>query len=234
MDTLLSKSQRRCLEIPLQWSHGLSAMDTGYVIWWCHSTLTFNGAMASQPWMHPGGTIGFRYYNEPSMEPWPLSHGYRSDSALHRCGWHPFNGAMASQPWIRHPRPPCKVRPASLQWSHGLSAMDTMGKEAICHSRQSLQWSHGLSAMDTGCGFRDDWRLRNQPSMEPWPLSHGYIPNETESVTLSWTFNGAMASQPWIQVTPAQNDVMLGIPSMEPWPLSHGYDAALNLSLCAA
>ena len=36
-----------------------------------------------------------------------------------------------------------------LQWSHDLSAMDTMEAYNIVTPTPALQWSHDLSAMDT-------------------------------------------------------------------------------------
>ena len=81
---------------------------------------------------------------------------------------------MASQPWIPHTLPYIVDEIINLQWSHGLSAMDTRVTvsrrrpgsatfngamasqpwiqhtiEQIRYALGYLQWSHGLSAMDT-------------------------------------------------------------------------------------
>ena len=60
-----------------------------------------------------------------------------------------------------------------LQWSHDLSAMDTIGEGLDTEKPNELQWSHDLSAMDTGYPF-----LAEHPSTS--------------------RFNGAMTFQPWI------------------------------------
>ena len=41
---------------------------------------------------------------------------------------------------------------ASLQWSHDLSAMDTVNRRMNMFGDVVLQWSHDLSAMDTAIG----------------------------------------------------------------------------------
>ena len=77
-----------------------------------------------------------------------------------------FNGAMTSQPWILLHKERYDNEMNSLQWSHDLSAMDTLRHNAYKKATVALQWSHDLSAMDTlrnaavfaGDGF---------PSMEP-------------------------------------------------------------------
>ena len=205
----------------------------------------FNGAMALQPWIHGC----FKIHNrgvEPSMEPWPFSHGYAGIEAVPRTGqrafngamalqpwilslsllalsdcdllqWshgpsamdttpesdngttpqRPFNGAMALQPWIPAGRVRRPGRVGDLQWSHGPSAMDTTTSRVRVENVNVLQWSHGPSAMDTG--IREHGRRQvSLPSMEPWPFSHGY--NEFWAIS-----------------------ILLIDPSMEPWPFSHGY-----------
>ncbi len=116
---------------------------------------TFNGAMAFQPWIPPATKAVTR----------------RSS---------PFNGAMAFQPWIRARLPAAWVGIATLQWSHGLSAMDTcVGSDdsiiGIVPSMEPWPFSHGYenvgSAVDAAPA----------PSMEPWPFSHGY-----SSVASGW------------------------------------------------
>ena len=61
----------------------------------------------------------------PSMEPWLSSHGYGN-----------YTIELA------------KIL-LFLQWSHDLSAMDTLCFVADFIRRVDLQWSHDLSAMDT-------------------------------------------------------------------------------------
>ena len=43
----------------------------------------------------------FASYEEPSMEPRPLSHGYNMPLHKFKYIWQTFNGATASQPWIQ-------------------------------------------------------------------------------------------------------------------------------------
>ena len=78
----------------------------------------------------------------------------------------------------------------SLQWSHDLSAMDTSIFLKMPTEILTLQWSHDLSAMDTA--FADNYGL----------------------VKLD-AFNGAMTSQPWIQVQGEESGKVFR-PSMEP------------------
>ena len=59
-----------------------------------------------------------------------------------------------------------------LQWGHGLSAVETDSTAPDKHGRGKLQWGHGLSAVETvsdmfGCGRG---RLA---SMGPRPFSRG-------------------------------------------------------------
>ena len=56
---------------------------------------------------------------------------------------------MTSQPWILdelHEHPTDEMW---LQWSHDLSAMDTVHLSIGNFAQFELQWSHDLSAMDT-------------------------------------------------------------------------------------
>ena len=180
------------------------------------------------------------------MEPRPLSHGYAPKRGTCPMAYATFNGATASQPWIQCVARSKRRRPRSLQWSHGLSAMDTTPWRAMTPRIRSLQWSHGLSAMDTRYRSRPPLpRLR--PSMEPRPLSHGYDRQRRAVHFGDDAFNGATASQPWILGIPKLREAaslslqwshglsamdtcpqflrerVRNIPSMEPRPLSHGY-----------
>ena len=149
MDTR-RKRKKKDKETGLQWSHGLSAMDTGLpgrrMMAAPHPSMepwpfshgyslklvpkrvdkhTFNGAMAFQPWIRALANCHVKLPH-PSMEPWPFSHGYDTLTHGGKNVRYPFNGAMAFQPWIRHTHPWRQKCTLSLQWSHGLSAMDTL------------------------------------------------------------------------------------------------------------
>ena len=140
-----------------------------------------------------------------------------------------------------------------LQWSHGPSAMDTRCRASCWATPQTLQWSHGPSAMDTTQAQMRHLRHR-QPSMEPWPFSHGYLPWRAPGPAFPppfngamalqpWipayaclalghslsTFNGAMALQPWIRQYLEVNFNIYHAPSMEPWPFSHGYSGITGI-----
>ena len=162
----------------LQWSHGLSAMDT------CSLCFSSSAILAFLQWSHglsamdtPGRRLLGLDDPLPSMEPWPLSHGYQVATAMDA-----EEGDPSMEPWpLSHGYvAACSTAPGScaiLQWSHGLSAMDTSHTCGSTRNTLALQWSHGLSAMDT-----------------PYP------PSRAPDVRSS--FNGAMASQPWIPFHP--------------------------------
>ena len=76
--------------------------------------------------------------------------------------------------------------------------------------------------MDTRLPSENSKRLV-QPSMEPWPFSHGYRSTCTSRGIATRTFNGAMALQPWIRVGQGGLGPVRVATSMEPWPFSHGY-----------
>ena len=136
--------------------------------------------------------------------------------------WPSFNGAMASQPWILPAEGCLGLMILCLQWSHGLSAMDTRWPQLWTPRKATLQWSHGLSAMDTSPPVAQ--RRGHAPSFngamasQPWIQATHAVPPGTP-----WPFNGAMASQPWIHRIRQVGRQMFAPPSMEPWPLSHGY-----------
>ena len=73
---------------------------------------------------------------------------------------------MTSQPWTRVKRGYSAAPNESLQWSHDLSAMDTMESMAGQSVMFDLQWSHDLSVMDTLCAAGDGVN-RLEPSLEP-------------------------------------------------------------------
>ena len=61
---------------------------------------------------------------------------------------------MTSQPWIHERSADGVPIAAMLQWSHDLSAMDTMQLPLATLGAAMLQWSHDLSAMDTTSAIR--------------------------------------------------------------------------------
>ncbi len=138
--------------------------------------MTFNGAMAFQPWKPelPGrhGRHGRPFNGAMAFQPWKLVVFLGAPSL-----WSTFNGAMAFQPWKLGGGERASAEREDLQWGHGLSAMETTPS------------AHALSSVIP-------------PSMGPWPFSHG---NKSRlpcgSARLS-TFNGAMAFQPWKRLSP--------------------------------
>ena len=165
------------------------------------SNPAFNGAMALQPWILLDLRRRMGRGVDPSMEPWPFSHGYLLKTR------------------------PAHVPPARLQWSHGPSAMDT--PSTIISTALivlPLQWSHGPSAMDTLAPASTASGLFD-PSMEPWPFSHGYAaPPDSVAVLprfLQWS-HGPSAMD---TISYSPHDGPIAEPSMEPWPFSHGYSA---------
>ena len=131
---------------------------------------------------------------------------------------------MTSQPWIHRSADILPGALIQLQWSHDLSAMDTVnrgvwaGSGSFCFNgamtsqpwilsnrvaKQSkiekLQWSHDLSAMDTSAHKKE--RKQNGQSFngamtsQPWIL---LLAAGTAAGTAAG-FNGAMTSQPWIR-----------------------------------
>ena len=85
----------------------------------------------------------------------------------------------------------------ALQWSHGLSAVDTNLQVVEKRYHSLLQWSHGLSAVDT-CQHKGPHPERF--SILQW--SHGLsavdTPGSHKTPHGGYTFNGATAFQPWI------------------------------------
>ncbi len=183
--------------------------------------ISFNGATAFQPWIRSPLPCAATQ-DTPSMEPRPFSRGYIRKKTQTGGICVAFNGATAFQPWILRPDGSPAQCACSLQWSHGLSAVDTprarcgrrhnpdpsmeprpfsRGYVALPHilddARFYLQWSHGLSAVDTvEDGVLVGWFDR--PSMEPRPFSRGYA-------SVNPAFCAAFR------------------PSMEPRPFSRGY-----------
>lgn len=134
----------------------------------------------------------------PSKEPWPFSHGYRtvpknSSSCIGGLQWSHGLSAMDTLPESAE-----KTTSLRLQRSHDPSAMDTFAPGGTPSSNVILQWSHGLLAMDTPRADRPVLPAR-AASMEPRLFSHGYPDPQTTSRSAMPSFNGAMAFQPWIR-----------------------------------
>ena len=88
------------------------------------------------------------------------------------------------------------ITQSALQWSHSLSAMETVPFRVRCPRTRHLQWSHSLSAMETR-GLPLVFRELVKPSMEPQPFGHGNQPLRKLGMDV-------------------------GAPSMEPQPFGHG------------
>ncbi len=63
------------------------------------------------------------------------------------------------------------TREHQLQWGHGISAVEIAGTLEFIRPKERLQWGHGISAVEI-CSRRMPWRFPSR-------------------------FNGATASQPW-------------------------------------
>ena len=108
----------------------------------------FNGATAFQPW-------------KSGLTP------------AHRLARMRFNGATAFQPWKFHLSASSCLARHSLQWGHGLSAVEiAIDSHNRVPGETWLQWGHGLSAVEI--------RL-----------------NRSRPTPMSTSFNGATAFQPW-------------------------------------
>ena len=85
----------------------------------------------------------------------------------------------------------------SLQWGHGLSAVETRaGGTGGSEGMMALQWGHGLSAVETRfAGYRS--RFSRSASMGPRPFSRGNTPRAPSATPSLSGFNGATAFQPW-------------------------------------
>ena len=158
----------------LQWSHGLPAMDTRL----CLRVFLRYSEPSMEPWppSHGYDEIArlFMRYGDPSMEPWPPSHGYRQ-------GWlwaGVSEDAPSMEPW-----PP----------SHGYEQEDR-------DDREEMRPFNGAMAS------------------QPWIRM-----SEQDIFDNRNGFNGAMASQPWIRADFGADTRSWSTASMEPWPPSHGY-----------
>ena len=180
----------------LQWSHDLSAMDTARNRRSCVQYPRFNGAMTSQPWIRSRTIYAHcrstRFNGAMTSQPWIRKSG-KTQSRQNRC----FNGAMTSQPWILAHGTGGVHNYVLLQWSHDLSAMDTVLETWRTSYIGKLQWSHDLSAMDTPAG------LSTSSTALKLQWSHDLSAMDTPAGPIlprrrCPRFNGAMTSQPWI------------------------------------
>ena len=132
-----------------------------------------------------------------------------------------FNGAMTSQPWI--PGRPSMVLLGSplLQWSHDLSAMDTMplrrpedvatrSFNGAMTSQPWIQYRQSQCPLPSG-GFN------GAMTSQPWIQA-----SRSPLCRLRHSFNGAMTSQPWIRRAQAASGVrgnygFNGAMTSQPW-----------------
>ena len=135
----------------------------------------FNGATAFRPWKQVtiGGNVitlsnasmeprpfdrgnvaesaRLNFLGAASMEPRPFDRG-NSGSNFGRCRCRPrFNGATAFRPWKR------------------------LGHGVAISTYNELQWSHGLSTVETRADYRHI-RHKQTASMEPRPFDRGNRP----------------------------------------------------------
>jgi len=69
----------------------------------------------------------------------------KTSSAKLKC----FNGATAFQPWKLIVTEGLATWPPQLQWGHGISAVEVIGKAVVEEAiKPWLQWGHGISAVE--------------------------------------------------------------------------------------
>ena len=133
----------RLLRRPLQWGHGLSAVEIASGLRRCDAAMP------------------------ASMGPRPFSRGNartrRPAQSTRAC----FNGATAFQPWKSERERGGRIGVASLQWGHGLSAVEIVRSSVFQFPDRSLQWGHGLSAVEISPA------VGSSPSPPPLQWGHG-------------------------------------------------------------
>ena len=191
-DEPVVQRQRPSME-PWPFSHGYSSRSSSIRA----ASITFNGAMALQPWIR-------RAVRVPGQRP------------------ETFNGAMALQPWIRSRPGSSAPWSTSLQWSHGPSAMDTTSSPGSTVRR--IKSFNGAMALQPWIPrpVRFPQRVCGRPSMEPWPFSHGYSAF-TSPPSARWTLQWSHGPSAMDTRKARGGYVYRAAPSMEPWPFSHGY-----------
>ncbi len=213
----------------LQWSHGVAAVETRERC----STRTpfvssFNGATASPPWKHAASTRLWR----PSAR---------------------FNGATASPPWKPPSSRAFSTDSGTLQWSHGVAAVETDHPRHAMHELHDASMEprrrrrgnlrpfdldlreHESASMEPRRRRRGNLRgLAGLPrgmlaSMEPRRRRRGNGPSAAGPAGRRTGFNGATASPPWKQSRASRG-------TTRSWPLqwSHGVAAVETHSFVAA
>ena len=157
-----------------------------------------------------------------------------------------FNGATAFQPWILDYAAGSLRHDCLLQWSHGLSAVDTWLNRCLpfrisgCFNGATAfqPWIRDLCVMFYHTPPRFNGATAFQPwiqvrmvkaagdgyraSMEPRLFSRGYLVSSLKTPPIGISFNGATAFQPWIHKT-APFAARAEKASMEPRLFSRGY-----------
>ena len=85
-----------------------------------------------------------------------------------------FNGATAFQPWKCHAVGPDPNR--SLQWGHGLSAVEIAARLLLRNFMWPVQWGHGLSAVEiyqTTVASHFPARFNGATAFQPWKPDRG-------------------------------------------------------------
>ena len=133
--------------MPLQWSHGILAMESpdaappagmDQSLQWSHGILAMESRL---------NAFGSCQQIVASMEPWHFSHGEIARNALTS-----INEAASMEPWhFSHGESMAVLRVFTLtvlQWSHGILAMERRSTAPFCACGVRLQWSHGILAME--------------------------------------------------------------------------------------
>ena len=136
---------------------------------------------------------------------------------------HSFNGATAFRPWKLPRIQRASPLPDRLQWSHSLSAMETVLVDGdfpddVLPSMEPQPFGHGNAA--------NLWRGAagpHGPSMEPQPFGHGNAANLWRGA--AGPHGPSMEPQPfghgnWFNAEAEAE--RLADPSMEPQPFGHG------------
>ena len=181
---------------------------------------SFNGATALRPWT--GRRLPRRATSpRASMGPRPCGRGRRAAARQPPCqdgcfngatalrpwtGGQPvrsagmrtsFNGATALRPWTVRGKPQPIIPDSTLQWGHGLAAVDGIGNAFLMCADITLQWGHGLAAVDGRA--RRIRRRRRSASMGPRPCGRGRSSARSEPQRYFPSFNGATALRPWTE-----------------------------------
>ena len=159
----------------LQWGHGISAVES-----------------VSMPASKSGS-------HSASMGPRHLCRGITGATGITAISGTRFNGATASLPWNRRKRIGCSVPDSSLQWGHGISAVEScMAEDRV---RRGDRASMGPRHLCRGINpFRGRPCLSIPASMGPRHLCRGITINAQPWQDPRASFNGATASLPWNQL----------------------------------